>query len=308
MEYKETKFKLYRYTMTPIIEQPSLLPNAKTKHELIQELFLKVNQNVSQSEENRTLVYSRIYNTKNNRFIVSKVAKQKNIKTHGSPENNFREEDIPDWPNSYLIINTDDHPKNGQLIAFEQNSQYFPDPLVALKNIKDKFNKSLNMSGWKVEIEPLTQKKSFWEYVEKNKGSVQKLTFNFNSPNLFGGKTALEEEMRVLREDSLATNLEVTLSNPSGTIDIKKSGLLKKFYAESMEYIRKGGGSWSTQNTGKRSKVKSSHDSSVEIIKTIAISAEVNKYFNEVVQTDQLSLQEDDLIISKILKKAEENE
>jgi len=303
-KYRGTKFKLYRYTMTKTKKSPLPL-ESKNKFELIKDLFLKKEVYLS---EDQKLVYSKVYSSDNEKIIVAKIAKRKIIKIHGSPKNDFREQNQDDWPNSYLIINTDDDSVTGQVIAFEHNPTYFVNPFSILENLRKKFNESLFASGWMLEIEPISSKISFWNFVEENRGNIQELVFDFNTPNLFNEKSTLQDELKAAKEDINATNMEIKLKNDVGSLDIKQDGLLGSFFNQSVDYIQKGGGGWRMKKVGKKGKIKSTDKEVLEIVKTVEIDADAQKYLDEVVNSGQTSIDENDLIVNKIIKSLKENE
>jgi len=125
-----------------------------------------------------------------------------------------------------------------------------------LKHFADEVNTHIFSSGYTIAINPITEEKEFWKIVEENENKIEKLTFSFNSPNLFGIKNSLNEDLKDLQKEYSSTKVSLELENPDGKLNIPKNDLTK----QSVEYVTKGGGQYSLKIKGKYKKVISSKD------------------------------------------------
>ena len=189
-------------------------------------------------------------------YFIARLGKKASIKRNSPPDKKFEETHEENWPYCTVIINTNTDNGTGQKIAFEFKSNIFPSPFEQLKHFADEINMHIFSSGYAIAINPITEEKEFWKIVKENENKIEKLTFSFNSPNLFGIKNSLNEDLKDLQKEYSSTKVSLELENPDGKLNIPKNDLTK----QSVEYVTQGGGQYALKIKGKYRKVISSKD------------------------------------------------
>jgi hypothetical protein len=245
------KFQYFTYFLNPL-EQKALFTDNRDKNDVLREIFKKgkIEYEVRGAKLAFVLVSSK------NNYFVARLGKRASIKRNSPPENKFEETHEENWPYCTIIINTNTNSETGQKIAFEFKSNIFPSPFEQLRHLADELNTHIFSSGYAIAINPVTEEKEFWKLIEDNHDKIEKLTFSFNAPNLFGIKNSLNEDLKELQKEYSSTKVSLELENPDGKLVIPKNDLTN----QSIEYVTKGGGQYSIKIKGKYKKVISSKD------------------------------------------------
>ncbi|MBP9715063.1 MAG: hypothetical protein KBD52_01055 [Candidatus Pacebacteria bacterium] len=244
------KFQYFTYFLNPL-EQKALFVDNRDKNEVLRELLgKKIEYEVRGVKLAFVLVSSK------NNYFIARLGKKASIKRNSPPDKKFEETHEENWPYCTVVINTNTDNGTGQKIAFEFKSNIFPSTFEQLKHFADEVNTHIFSSGYAIAINPITEEKEFWKIVEENEDKIEKLTFSFNSPNLFGIKNSLNEDLKDLQKEYSSTKVSLELENPDGKLNIPKNDLTK----QSIEYVTQGGGQYSLKIKGKYRKVISSKD------------------------------------------------
>lgn len=237
------KFQYFTYFLNPL-EQKPLFTDSRDKNDILRDLLKK--ENIGYEVSGAKLAFVPVSN-KNN-YFVARLGKRTSIKRNSPPDQKFEELYEENWPNCVVIINTNTSNGTGQKIAFELKTSIFPNPYEQLKNFADELNTHLFSSGYAIAINPITEEKEFWKIVDDNHNKIEKLTFTFNSPNLFGIENSLNDDLKGLQKEYSSTKVSLALENPDGKLVIPKNDLTN----QGIEYITKGGGQYSITIKGKK--------------------------------------------------------
>ena len=245
------KFQYFTYFINPL-EQKALFVDKRDKNQILRELLGKVK--IEYEYRGVKLAFVQVSNKDN--YFIARLGKKASIKRNSPPDKKFEETHEENWPYCTIIINTNTDSGTGQKIAFEFKSNIFPSPYEQLKHFTDELNTHIFSSGYAIAINPVTEEKEFWKIIDDNKDKIEKLTFSFNSPNLFGIKNSLNDDLKDLQKEYSSTRVSLELENPDGKLTIPKNTLTK----QSVDYVTKGGGQYSLKIKGKYKKVISSKD------------------------------------------------
>ena len=238
------KFQYFTYFLNPL-QQEDLFKDNRDKNDIFRDVITTGNI----IYENRGINLAFVLESENNGYIVSKLGKRASIKRNSPPDRKFEETKEETWPNCLVVINTNPDNGTGQKIAFEFKSSVFREPFKQLSNFADELNRRhLFPSGYAVTINPVTEEKEFWELVKQHRDDLEKLTFTFNSPNLFGIENSLREDLKNTEEIYASTKVSLELENPDGKLRVPKNDLTN----QSVEYITKGGGQYSLKLKSKK--------------------------------------------------------
>jgi hypothetical protein len=155
-----------------------------------------------------------------------------------SPENMPPDKGLADtihegWRAVAVLVDPTEH-SDGQKVAVGVNDRVGnAGGLIA--GVVNAINEKLATTEWDIEVEPIPDTDSFWQYARENEGEITSLTFEFVPPNMFGGTDDLSEELRDFRKDGAETV----------TLKLKTKETIKtntKRTKEAVDYISKAGG------------------------------------------------------------------
>ena len=113
-----------------------------------------------------------------------------------------------------------------QFILVEKNASVFDNYEYVFNSIQSHLGKLLEPYGWGVFIEPITEKKDFWDAYSRF-SSVYEVTFELHMPNLFGNtQKELAESLKDSNKRFNTTSVSQTLSNSEGKLNLNKKDSL----------------------------------------------------------------------------------
>lgn len=237
------KLQYFTYFLNPLQQAP-LFQDDRDKNDILRDLLKRR----TIEYETRGVKLAFVLVSEKDGYIIGRLGKRASIKRNSPPDQKFEETYEENWPNCFVVFNTNTNHGTGQKIAFELKTSVFPSPFEQLKHLADELNSSLFSSGYAIAINPVTEEKEFWKLVDDNREKIEKLTFTFNSPNLFGIENSLTEDLKSLQKQYSSTKVSLELENPDGKLNIPKNDLTN----QSIEYITKGGGQYTLRFKGKK--------------------------------------------------------
>ena len=212
------------------------------------------------SYESRGTNLAYLFRAKNGDFIVGRVGRKSKIKRHLPPEKKFRSQDEESWPFCDVIFNLSGDHEKGQKIAFEYKSGVFSSPNEQLKHLAEKINEELMTYGYVFSVNPVTEEQEFWKIINDNKGKVEKLSFTFNAPNLFGLDNTLNEDLKNASKVYNINRATIELENSDGKLAVPENSELIK---QGVEYVARGGGQYAIKLKGRGRRVLESSNKTV---------------------------------------------
>lgn len=213
------------------------------KNNILQEILTNDNFRFqsNSSEITSKLLYSR------DTMSYFKIAVKRKTKVY---KKDFSEDVIENYPNIILAFNN--HP-DVQKIAIQSNKLAFTDcksvSHLLVKSIDEKV-KSKNLSFF---LEPIYDKKEFWNLVARYPKQIKQVTFDLVSPNLANISKNLTLNLKELYEDTNTQRTKVELNaEPESYLDIKDKS---KFINSLVDYSADGGGDISMRVNGIRKKI-----------------------------------------------------
>ncbi len=244
----KTTFQYFTYFLSPL-DQQRLFVDKRDKNEIFRD-FLRGGK-VEYEGRGVKLVLVLVSERKN--IFICKLGKKASIKRHLPPDQNFEEALEESWPFCWVVINTSPDQGDGQKIAFEYKSSVFTSPHEQLKHFENKVNEALMNSGYALAVNPVTEEQEFWKIIQERSGGIERLTFTFNVPNLFGLEDSLTRDLKELQRVYGSTRVTVGLENPIGKLKIPKNKLTN----QSVNYITRGGGEYELRIKGMTKKIRS---------------------------------------------------
>lgn len=168
-------------------------------------------------------------------YILGRLGRVSQAVENAPPEEDFAEYTRERWLTSITVVDPSAE-KDGQKFAIQRNPQV-GNPYSLLR----KFAKHLNETGgyyrYNIEIAPIFDADTFWQFAAENRGDIVSLTFDFVVPNgLWSAKSSLKEELAQARESMKAQEVSTTIKSQAGLET--NSDQIK----ESVQYAETGSG------------------------------------------------------------------
>lgn len=145
--------------------------------------------------------------------IIGIVQRQTRHFRHDTPEQGGHEIVEQVWQGAVVLIDPTTH-ETGQRVAFEIDGDVGrPSPI--LNSLLRHVNRRPD-SPYVIEVMPIFDGDSFWQFADKHNRTLRRITFDFVVPNMWGTKNNLDEELRDTGKDTGAQKVKVTLSGEDG--------------------------------------------------------------------------------------------
>lgn len=232
------KFDLFRLSLTERSTQEDLfLDSIPNREEYLRKLFAT---NFQFSHYGNTLHYV-VQDPNANGRIIAMVGRVYATDENTPPEEGFKQAIHQGWKAAIFVLDPTHH-ADGQKISFHHD-QLVGRPSSLIRSIVNAFNEN-SLAPYHIEVEPIFSAKSFWEFAESNKGEITSLTFEFVTPNMFGGSDEVTNELRNFRDIEKAQKVTVKIQSSDGletnTEKVK----------ESVDYVTKGAGTITAKARG----------------------------------------------------------
>ncbi|WP_155006278.1 hypothetical protein [Sphingomonas hengshuiensis] len=146
--------------------------------------------------------------------IMARIGRAVTVEENRPPEEGLAETVHDGWKASVVVIDPRHH-DDGQKVAVAVDPKV-GSPSGLIRELADAINTTSTDARWDIEVEPIVNAQSFWEFAAKNKGMITSLTFEFIAPNMFGGSDDLTEELRAFRNNENAEKVEIVLKSKEG--------------------------------------------------------------------------------------------
>ena len=146
-------------------------------------------------------------------LIIARIGRETSLKDN-DPEDNLRERVRPIWRACLVIIDPKHH-GDGQKVAIETSTEV-GSAFGNFKSLVTAINARVPPEPYLIELHAISDQTNFWEYVKQNRGNVTSITLEVSMPNMFGGESSFEEDVKALRDREKARHLRETIENPDG--------------------------------------------------------------------------------------------
>lgn len=234
----------------------------------------------------RGMPYTIRFSNQYDDILHLKIAKHTSIKRNKSPEENFETELVEHWPYINMLVSPlkEINQDYGQIIAIEHKTSILDNPTNLLRNWADSKNQKLQMYGYALSINPITQKESFWSIVKKYQGQIEEVIFEYAMPNLFNTNDTLEQDLKNANKNFNASKASISFSNKAGGLNLSEENTLLK---QSAEYVDNGGGTFKLKKRGDKKYMVSAQRIKTKNfeIDDLRIEAETNDSFKSILKS-----------------------
>lgn len=169
-------------------------------------------------------------------FIAGNVVRSHPRRHHVSPEEGAFEVVSEEWQGAIVLIDPVDHP-DGQKVSFERDST-LGEPRAVLQSLIASIN-ATPTAPYVIEPKPIFNEARFWSWAAAHEYRLKRISFELIAPNMFGSKSALDEDMKYLGESGVS-KVKITMdegTRPEG-IDAQNDQI-----KQGVDYAAQGGGS-----------------------------------------------------------------
>ncbi len=235
---KSVPFEVYRYQLVvnKAIQLPLYSPYKTEeqirshKNQIFQEIITNTNFRFAsgKSETTSKLMYSK------GDISIFKLAVKRSLRI---AKKDFTEDTIDNYPNLLIAVNNN---PSVQKIAIQENKKAFSESHAISRILEESVEKKISKENLSFYIEPLYDRKEFWDLVDRFKGRVTQVSFELISPNLANISKNLKLNLKEIYEDTNThrTKLELN-SDKDKSLQINDKS---KFINSLVDYSAEGGG------------------------------------------------------------------
>lgn len=211
---KEIRFDLFRYQLLPkttrqltlFERQISVDDLKKSKNVFFKEALL----NVSAFFNLSGTVLNHIFNNSEGEVVTMLLGPTKFVPLR---DKNFKLVLSEDHP--YVFVVFDNNPSR-QTIAISSEQSAFSSPFVVANIIERTLNVSLDRYSLAVSINPILDRKDFWELIKKYENRITSLRFDIVRPNLSDITKTLGEDIKGVMNQTNSVGAKFELNAPEG--------------------------------------------------------------------------------------------
>lgn len=131
------------------------------------------------------------------------------------PEEGLKPAPHQGWLALVLAIDPRDH-VDGQKAAIEYRKQ-IGGPIALMTALVGAINEGLPHTAYHMEVQPVFDAQSFWDFAEANRGDVTSVTFDLVAPNgLWTARTNIKTELAKLKADTKTEEVITTFRSEQG--------------------------------------------------------------------------------------------
>ena len=179
-------------------------------------------------------------------LIAGRIGRRVSITENEPPESGLHETHRESWAASNIFIDPRHH-DDGQKVAFQYREDIGQTLAIFSALAKHLNTNSEPIQPYAIEVAPISDADSFWDFAAKNEGNVTCVAFDLVTPNMFDGPENMDEEMKAMRDRERARKIKFELENPD-SLDLntpRVRGLVG--------YAAKGGGNIKARAKGRKS-------------------------------------------------------
>lgn len=169
-------------------------------------------------------------------IIAGNVVRSHPRRQHVPPEEGGYETISNEWQGAMVLIDPRHH-EDGQKVSFERDDT-LGKPRSVLQSMISHVNE-LPFPPYVIEPEPIFNKRSFWGWASAHENRLHSITFEFVVPNMWGSKSALDQDLRELREIGVG-KVRVAMSEGKREDGIDAQSQQVR---DGVDYAAQGGGS-----------------------------------------------------------------
>lgn len=179
-----------------------------------------------------------------NRFFMS-FAKKTYQMIGEKTDNGIISGPVDDYKKCNIFINT-----ASQFFIIEKNFDMCTSYDAIMNAVSNVITSFLKKRSLYFQLNLLTEKNDFWEYVAVNSGNISEIEIKLTSPNLLRGIVSVSDFLHQTHEQYNNTDFSFKLSNDEGKLNVNPDN---PFLQDAIRYSSAGCGTWKakTKNSSK---------------------------------------------------------
>lgn len=233
------RFDLFRFSLLPREQGDILNYPDPTREAYLRQIF---------SVPNQFTHYGTIFHyvpSEASGEIVGRIGRSVIMEENLPPDVGLEDSQHETWKASVIVIDPTEH-SDGQKVALEFDPQVGKTDSI-MTSLVNAINEQNPVAAYHLEVAPISEASTFWQFANENKGSITVLSFTFVAPNMFGGIDNITEEMRQFRDEEKAQQVKISLKSDEG-IETNTDKI-----RNAVEYTTRGGGEIVARAKGGRS-------------------------------------------------------
>ena len=213
---KEIRFDLFRYQILPkTLRQMTLFDRQYTTEELKESknvFFKQALLNVNAFFTLSGTVLNHVFNNTEGETITMLLGPTKFVPLR---DKNFKLVLNEDHP--YVFVVFDNNPSR-QVIAISSEESAFSSPFVVANILQRTLNVVLDRYSLEVSINPILDRKDFWELIKKYENKITSLRFDIVRPNLSDITKTIGEDIKGVMNETNSVSAKFELNAPEGRV------------------------------------------------------------------------------------------
>lgn len=189
--------------------------------------------------------YEPVPDQADSQFLFGRLGRRRVVDENLPPDQHLEETSRESWKACIIVVDPTEH-ADGQKAAIEIEKE-IGGPTALMSALAREINTQNVFSAYSLQVNPIFDASSFWQFADENYGRVTSLTFDFVAPNgLWSANTSLREELVELRKELKTHQVSTTFKSPEG-LETNSERI-----EEAVEYAEKGSGRIRARAKGNR--------------------------------------------------------
>jgi hypothetical protein len=146
--------------------------------------------------------------------IAGRIGRKTLVPDHLPPESGLKDTLRESWPAARILIDPRHH-QDGQKVGV-QHEHVLGMPFALFSSLVAQINSRPWETPYEIEASPIVDADTFWTFVDKYKGQVTSVLFEFVAPNMFGEKDNYDKEMRDMKAKEKIHRAKLEIESPDG--------------------------------------------------------------------------------------------
>lgn len=248
-------FHLYRYQLLP---KDRFFQGDLYGEKSISEVIARKNDIFAEALRSPSSLRSKRYEitvrllTESNGLFLFRMAANRSLQ-HETRD--FKTEVIDNWPRIIVAVWND---PTKQLVAIQHRSVAFQNTQSVVKLLFDSLAPMLARRQLVVLWEPVVERQTFWDLVERHKGKITQITFEFVTPNMANISGDLPDDLKdfAKRSNAIQTALSIA-SDPGSSLNVSHTDPVVNGL---VDYTSAGGGDIAIRLAGVKKTIHTSRN------------------------------------------------
>lgn len=166
-------------------------------------------------------------------LIFGWIGRERRVPERTPPDQGFEPTEHLGWQAAFIAIDPSSH-ADGQKVAME-SSREIGVPKAVFRSLVNSINQDI-ASRYFMQSFPIVVAGSFWEFAAAHRNAIKSITFDVAVPNMFGGASDFENEMKVVQKELNGSRIKTLIESDT------KLNYGDDRLADIVNYVERGAG------------------------------------------------------------------